>query len=185
MDQMDERVARLKTAEDCEQFAKNALERNRPDLANEARKRAVELRAEACSASTQVEQECLAAVYAYEEVLTAKKHHRARASTTWQAINRHGLLHAVERAVNRGAELPHHPALLEMGLQDHAFEAVVVRHPELFSAQTVQRSRRRVDEWKRIPQSLRVKDGSSGGARTTMDDGIDRADDSRVERITR
>jgi hypothetical protein len=159
---MDERVARLRTAEDCGQFAKNALERNRPDLAEEARKRAVELRAEAYGAKTQVERECLEAIYAYEQVLTAKKRRKVRASTTWQAINRHGVLRAIERAVIRGAEVPHHTALLEMGLQDHAFEAVVVRHPELFSAQTVRRSRKRVGEWKRIPQSLKATVRSSG-----------------------
>ncbi|OGA43166.1 MAG: hypothetical protein A3G24_20695 [Betaproteobacteria bacterium RIFCSPLOWO2_12_FULL_62_13] len=146
---MDERVARLKTPEDCEQFARNVLERNRLDLAGEARKRAVKLRAEAYGAKTQVERECLEAVYAYEEVLTAKNGRKTRASITWQIIRRHGVLTAVEHAVNREAEFAHHTALLEMGLQDHAFEAVVVRHPEFFSAHTVQRSRKRVEEWMR------------------------------------
>lgn len=43
---MDDRVAVLKSPEECERFAKNALERNRRDLADEARKRAVGLRAD-------------------------------------------------------------------------------------------------------------------------------------------
>jgi len=146
---MDERVVRLKTPEDCEQFAINARERDRPDLAEEARKKAVELRAEAYGAKTQVERECLEAVYAYEEVLTAKMHRRVHVSATWQTINRRGVLHAVERAVIRGTEISYHAALLEMGLQDYAFEAVVVRHPEFFLPATVQRSRKRVGEWKR------------------------------------
>ena len=146
---MDEKVAKLKTPEECERFAKNAIERNRRDLADEARKRAVELRAEAYGAKSQAERECLEAIYAYEEVLTAKNGRRTRASRTWQMIKRHGILGAVERAVNREAETVGYTALLKMGLQDYAFEAVVVRHPELFSAETVQHSKARVDEWKR------------------------------------
>jgi hypothetical protein len=146
---MDEKVTRLKTPEECERFAKNALERNRRDLADEARKRSVELRAEAYGAKTRAERECLEAIYAYEEVLTAKNGRKTRASRTWPMIKKHGILGAVERAVNREAETAGYTALLEMGLQDYAFEAVVVRYPELFSPETVQRSRTRVDEWKR------------------------------------
>lgn len=146
---MDEKVAKLKTPEECERFAKNAIERNRRDLADEARKRAVELRAEAYGAKSQAERECLEAIYAYEEVLTAKNGRRTRASRTWQMIKQHGILGTVERAVNREAETAGYTALLKMGLQDYAFEAVVVRHPELFSAETVQHSKARVDEWKR------------------------------------
>jgi hypothetical protein len=109
----------------------------------------VELRALAHGAKSQTERECLEAIYAYEEVLTAKNGRRTRASRTWQMIERHGILGAVERAVNREAETAGYTALLEMGLQDYAFEAVVVRHPELFTPETVQRSQSRVDEWKR------------------------------------
>lgn len=145
---MDEKVSKLKTPEECEWFAKNALERNRRDLADEARRRGVELRAEAYGAKTQAECECLEAIYAYEEVLTAKNGRRTRASRTWQMIERHGILGAVERAVNREAETIGYTALLEMGLQNYAFEAVVVRHPELFSPESVKRSKTRVDEWK-------------------------------------
>jgi hypothetical protein len=146
---MDERVTNLMTPEECERFAKNALERNRRDLADEARKKAVELRAQAHGAKTQAERECLEAIYAYEEVLTAKNGRRTRASRTWQMLKRHGILGAVERAVNREAETAGYTALLEMGLQDYAFEAVVIRYPELFSPETVQRSKARADEWKR------------------------------------
>lgn len=43
---MDERVAKLKTPEDCAVFAKNVTERGRLDLALAAKKRAIQLRAE-------------------------------------------------------------------------------------------------------------------------------------------
>ena len=143
---MDERVLRLKTPEDCERFARNAAERNRPDLADEAVKRAVELRAQAHNAKSEVERQCLQAVYAYEEILTKKNGKRTRATRTWQMIEREGILGAVERAVNRAKDASGYIALCDMGLQDFAFEAVIIRHPEHFSAETVRRARERLDQ---------------------------------------
>jgi hypothetical protein len=144
---MDQRIAKLATPEDCEKFAKNAIRLGRADLADEARRRAVELRAEKYGASTQAEKECLQAVYAYEEVLSKKNGRRTYASRTWQMIKRHGVLAAAERAVNRETETVGYKALAEMGLQQYAFEAVILRHPELFSAEAVERSRERMREW--------------------------------------
>jgi hypothetical protein len=92
---MDEKVARLKTPEECERFAKNVRDKH-PALAKEARRRAVELRAAAYGAKSAAELEALQAVYAYEEVLSAKKGKRIYASRTWQMIKRHGILGAVE-----------------------------------------------------------------------------------------
>ena len=149
---MTERVQKLKTPQECAVFEKNVTERGRPDLAVAARKRALELRAEQYGATTEVERECLEAVYAYERVLSAKNGKNTRASRTWQMIERHGIIGAVERAVNRDTETIGFTALLEMGLEDYAFESVVVRHPHLFSANAVQHSQARVEEWKSRPQ---------------------------------
>ena len=144
---MDERVLKLKTPRDCEIFAKNVAARGRPDLAKEARQRAVQLQAESYGATTEAERECLKAVYAYEEVLSAKNGKKTKASRTWQMIKRHGILPAVERAVNRPQETAGYTALLEMGLEDYAFEAVVVKHPDLFSEEAVARCADRVRAW--------------------------------------
>jgi hypothetical protein len=84
---MDERILRLNSAKDCEQFAKN-VEGKFPDLAREARRRAIELRAADHKAESEAEREALQAVYAYEEVLSAKNRKKTRASRTWQMINR-------------------------------------------------------------------------------------------------
>lgn len=140
---MDERVARLKTPEECEQFAINVQGRF-PDLARAARRRAVELRAAAHGATSAVEKEALAAVYAYERVLSESKGRKIRASRTWQMIERHGILGAVERAVSRDYDPVGYTALVEMGMQDLAFEAVVVRHPDAFSPDAVARSAQRL-----------------------------------------
>ncbi|MGE3779677.1 MAG: hypothetical protein AB7F89_20975 [Pirellulaceae bacterium] len=144
---MDERVARLQTPEACERFIKNALRLNERELADQARRRAVELRAANYGATSTAEKECLRAIYAYEETLVRKNGKRTRATRTWQMVARLGILAAAERAVNRSVETAGYRALAEMGLQEHAFEAVILRHPELFSTEAVERSRERMQKW--------------------------------------
>lgn len=143
---MDPRVIKLKTPQECETFAKNARNLGAPHLADEARQKAVQLRAEAHGANTDVERECLEAVYAYEEVLSAQKGKKQRAGRTWPMIHEHGILPAVERIVLKRAESLGYTALAEMGLKEYAFEAVILRHPESFSAEAVARSRDRLAE---------------------------------------
>ena len=77
--------------------------RQNPDLAREARRRAVELRATAYGGKTEVELKLLKALYAYEEVLSEKNKRKTRAARTWQMIKRYGIIGAAERAVNRKA----------------------------------------------------------------------------------
>lgn len=128
---MDPRVANLKNVTDCESFAVNARERGAPDLADQARKRGIQIRAEVYGATSAVERECLSAVYAYEEVLSAKKGKRQPASRTWQMIKRLGIVPAVERVVTKREVSTGFTALAEMGLMEFAFEAVILRHPEV------------------------------------------------------
>ncbi|MPS48760.1 hypothetical protein [Methylobacillus sp.] len=141
---MTDLIEKLKTPEECETFAKNVTERGRPDLALAARKRAVALRAAEYGAQSDIERECIEAVYAYEEILSQKNGKKTKASRTWPMIKKHGIIVAVERAVNREAESQGYTALVEMGLEDYAFEAVILRHPEAFSTEVVERSRLRV-----------------------------------------
>ena len=61
-------------------------------------------------------------------------------------IERHGILEAVERAVNRKEETVGYTSLVKMGLEDYAFEAVILRHPSFFSASAVQRSQERINQ---------------------------------------
>ena len=148
MSLLAERVANLKSPEECVIFEKNVLERGRPDLAVAARKRALELRAEKYGAGSEPERLCLQAVYAYEGVLAARNGKPTRAARTWQLIRRHGIIGAVERAVNRDLETVGYTTLVDMGLEDYAFEAVVAGHPELFSADAVRSSQERIEQWK-------------------------------------
>jgi hypothetical protein len=149
---MDERVERLRTADECEQFIINVKSRL-PDLAHAARRRCIELRAETHGAESAAEREALAAVFAYEHVLSAQKGKRVRASRTWQMIERKGIIDAVECLVTRPADPVGYTALAEMGMQDLAFESVVQRHPEVFSPEAVFRSAERLRSWA-LNQSL-------------------------------
>lgn len=128
---MDEMIAKFKTPESCEQFALNVEERS-PETALEARRRAIELRAEAHGATTAAEREALEAVYAYEWVLSQKRGKKVRASRTGQMIERRGIIDTVERVVTARDDATGYKPLIEMGMRDKAFEAVVLRHPEAF-----------------------------------------------------
>lgn len=145
---MDERVKRIDTPEKCEIFAKNALQRGRKDLADQALLRSVEIKAGQYGANTDAEREALQAVCAYEETLRAKNGKRTSASRTWQMIKRHGIIEAVNRAVCRPVETQGYRMLAQMGLSDFAFEAVILRHPGVFSDEAVRIAQDRMKDWK-------------------------------------
>jgi hypothetical protein len=117
---VNERVLRLKTPEECEQFAKN-VEAKYPSLAKEARRRAIELRATAYGARSDAEREALQCVYALEEVASQRNGRKTRASRTWQSIERHGILEAVQRVVSRPNPTPGYEELVELGMYDFTF----------------------------------------------------------------
>lgn len=75
---MDDIIQKLKTPDECIQLAKNVRERN-PELAQKARRRAVELRAISYKPTSKVELELLKALYAYEEVLSEKNNRKTSA----------------------------------------------------------------------------------------------------------
>jgi len=140
---MDDIISKLKTPEQCIQLAKNVIERN-PNLAKEARRRAVELRAIAYGSTKRVEVELLKALYAYEEVLTEKNKKTTRASRTWQMIKKYGIINAAERAVNRPIEPNGYKVLVQMGMQDLTFESVIVHYPDAFNEEVVVRAQDRL-----------------------------------------
>lgn len=146
---MDERIRQLKTPEDCEQVAIN-VQTKYPDLALEARRRAVELRAIAHGGKSAVEIELLQALYAYEAVLTKKNNRKTRASRTWQMFDRHGIISGAVRAVNRPVEPMGYTLLVDMGMQDLTFEAVIARYPAEFKAEIVALANARLEELAKI-----------------------------------
>ena len=114
---MDERIKKLKSPEACMKFAKNATRLGRPDLALEAQRKAIELRAGDHSAKSDAEREALKAIYAYEEILTEKNGRRTRATRTWQMIDRHGIIEAINRVVARKVDPMGYKLLQEKKLE--------------------------------------------------------------------
>jgi hypothetical protein len=143
---MDYRVERLRTPAECESFAKNAMARNHPDLAIAARRKALDLQAATHQAGSLAEAEAFAAVYAYEMHLTHKNGRKTRATKTWAVVKSHGIIEAVQQAVNRTPAPDVAAALRAFGLHDLTFEAVVVRHAAAFSSATVELSKARLAE---------------------------------------
>ena len=104
--------------------------------------------------------EALEAVYAYERAMSALKGKKTRASRTWQMIERRGIISAVETVVSRSAESAGYTTLVKMGLEKMAFKAVVLRHPEVFSADAVARSKERLremDRWRILRPDLNAQ----------------------------
>jgi hypothetical protein len=141
---MDYRVERLRTPAECESFAKNAIARNHPELALLARRKAIDLQASTHETGSPVEAEGFAAVYAYEALLTRRNGKKTRATATWQAVRRYGIIEAVQRAVSRPPDEPGTVTLRDLGLEDLAFEALVVRHEASFSAAAIEASKARL-----------------------------------------
>jgi hypothetical protein len=143
--ELDPRVARLTSREACETFARNADKLKQPALALQARQKAVRLQAASHGAATDAEREGIEAVYAYERILSAKRGRTVRASRTWQMIDRHGILPAIERIVTRRDDALGFQALVDAGFEEFAFESVVLRNPAHFSEEAIEASRKRLD----------------------------------------
>ena len=142
---MDDIIRKLKTPEECLLFAEIFT-----DLARVTMRRAIELRAINLGNKSEVETALWEAILAYEEVLSKKNGKRTLASRTRQMIKRHGIIGAAERAVNRKIEAMDYKVLVDIGLHDLTFEAVIVRFPEVFSQQIVELARSRLEEMGKI-----------------------------------
>lgn len=141
----DYRVERCKTPSECETFARN-VEKEYPELAKAARRRAVELRATEQGATTEAELDALRAVCAFEEVRSQETGRKARANRTRQSFNRIGIVPTVEKIVARKTPTEGYAALVEAGMDDFTFEAVVLRHQESFSSMAIEQAIKRSNE---------------------------------------
>ena len=69
----------------------------------------------------------------------------AKAARTWQSITRFGILETVERVVSRAKVSDGYNDLVALGLDEFTFEAVVIKYPDLFKPETVERAKERID----------------------------------------
>jgi hypothetical protein len=129
---MHELVERIKNPDLCYVFAKNATRNGHPELALQAYRRAVDLRAQRHEEASEAEQAALRAIYAYEEALSFLKGKRTRATGTWQMVNKHGVFPTLAKRLGaRGVEGVK-PALKELGMEDYSFDAVRESYPHVF-----------------------------------------------------
>ena len=131
---MHELVSRIKDPELCYVFARNARRNGHPELALQAHRRAVDLRAEQHRVDTEAEAAALRAIYAYEEALSYSRGKRTRATGTWQLVNRHGLLPALRKRLQSRNGEDVQQVLVELGMEDYSFSAVHEAYPEAFEA---------------------------------------------------
>ena len=129
---MHDLVMRIKDPELCYVFAKNARHRGHPELALEAYRRAVELRAEQHDFDSEAERAALRAIYAYEEALSYSRGKRTRATGTWQLVSRHGVLPALEKRLQSRNGEDVQAVLKELGMEEYSFEAVYNDYPDAF-----------------------------------------------------
>lgn len=129
---MHELVERIKEPELCYVFARNATHRGHPELALEAYRRAVDLRAEQYETGSEAEFAAARAIFAYEEALSYSKGKRTRATGTWQLVNRHGLLPALHKRLSSKNGDDVRPVLKDLGMEDYSFEAVGKAYPQEF-----------------------------------------------------
>jgi hypothetical protein len=130
---MHELVLRIKEPELCYVFARNATRRGHPELALQAYRRAVDLRAENHETESDVELSAVRAIYAYEEALSFNKGKRTRATGTWQLVSRHGVLPALLKRMNSRDCDEVLPILKDLGMEDYSFSAVRDAYPDAFS----------------------------------------------------
>ena len=121
---MDERVLRISKPELCYVFAQNALKRGHDDLALQAYRRAVDLRAEGHEVESEAERMTLKAFYAYEEALSYGQRKRKRATGTWQMVNRIGLLPTLLKRLDSKTTTDVQTALKLLKMEDYSFQAV-------------------------------------------------------------
>jgi len=129
---MHELVQRIKEPQLCYVFAKNARRNGHPELAVQAYRHAVDLRAQQHDVASQAEAAAIRAIYAYEEALSYSRGKRTRATGTWQLVNRHGVLPAVHKRLHSRNPEDLHPVLEELGMTDYSFSAVKSAFPEAF-----------------------------------------------------
>ncbi len=132
---MHELVARIREPELCYVFARNATRRGHEELARQAYRHAVDLRAASHLPASEAELAALKAIYAYEEALSHVRGRRTKATGTWQLVNRHGLLRALDkRLAGSGDQAEVLASLRVLGMEDYSFGAVRDAFPERFES---------------------------------------------------
>ena len=121
---MHELVSRISKPELCYVFANNAVKRGHEDLALQAYRRAVDLRAEAHEGVSDAERQALKSFYAYEEALSYGQRKRKRATGTWQIVKKLGILPTLAKRLASKTGVDVAEVLKTLKMEDYSFETI-------------------------------------------------------------
>jgi hypothetical protein len=127
---MHELVLRIKEYKGCYVFAQNAIKRGHADLAIQAYRHAVDLRAADHEGITEAETMAMKSFYAYEETISYGQKKRKRATGTWQMVNKFGILPTLDKRLQSRASEEYLPILKELKMEDYSFQAVAEAYAE-------------------------------------------------------
>jgi hypothetical protein len=132
---MHDFVKRINDPKLCYVFAQNAINRGHADLATQAYRRAVDLRAEQHTTESEAEHVAVRAIYAYEEALSYRKGKRTRATGTWLTVSKKGIFNALVQRIESSATTDVASVLQELGMEDYSFTAAVAAYPDAYIAE--------------------------------------------------
>ncbi len=133
---MNKIIKNIKLVKLCKVYEKNAIGRGYYDLAKQARQRSVEIRVQEYGSKNNVEFQCLSALFSYDDAMY-KYDKTAYKGKILPIIKKYGIVRAVENLINHLYEPNYFKILIEMGLEAHSIESVVVNFPIVFSTTAV------------------------------------------------
>lgn len=127
----------------------NAIRLGREDIAFRCRTRIAELHGQQFDAG--IDREFWTAIVVAEEIVTARNKRTTRLTRTRQKIGRVGVLETVADLARKEGVSEGFNILVGGGRSDLTAEAIVLRHAELFDAETIENATRKLREAGALP----------------------------------
>jgi len=135
---------KISRPEDALQYMQNARRLGNNEAFRAGFRRYCELRG--VDSDSDLEGDVLAAIAAFEQVRSEARGRTVVASRTRQKLARDGAIKLVEDLAIRPVAAEGFDTLIEAGLWDFTFEALVLKHKKLFSETTITAARKRLSE---------------------------------------
>ena len=149
MSDIDFKIQKINTELDRQKlynWYRNGREHNMPTIMQAALKRAIDLKAEGFKPEDDFEDAVFHALAGYEIVLSIKNDRRVAANRTRSLLKRHTAQDALKSLVNFSKESYGLQILSDMQLAEFTFESVIIRFPDLFTSEQVEKAQQRLDE---------------------------------------
>jgi hypothetical protein len=149
MNEIDFRIQKINKERDRQKlynWYRNGHEHKMPSIMRAALKRAIELKAAGFDPDGDFEEAVFHALAGYEIALSIKNNRRVAANRTRNLLKRRTPQEALEFLVSVSNESYGFQTLADMQLAEFTFEGVVVRFPNLFTPEQVEKAQRRLDD---------------------------------------